>query len=102
MNVAAKKLRSAVPLSPNWYTFFFIFREIFVHGVYSVPKSTTPKRIVDCGANIGMAVLYYKWLWPEVNIDAYEPDPDTFKVLKTNVAPNNFAQGRSRSIPLSA
>ncbi|CRI66975.1 putative Methyltransferase FkbM family [Thiocapsa sp. KS1] len=77
--------------TPDWYSFFYIFREIFLHGIYAIPKGEQPpRRIVDCGANIGMAVLFYKWLWPNVTIEAYEPDPSTFEVLKRNIERNKL------------
>ena len=47
----------------------------------------TPKLIIDAGANIGMASLYLLNRYPSVKIVAVEPDPDTFELCRTNLAP---------------
>jgi FkbM family methyltransferase len=46
--------------------------------------------ILDCGANIGMATLFFKWLYPNARIDAFEPDPKTFQLLENNVKQNHL------------
>lgn len=43
-------------------------------------------RIVDLGANIGIASLWFYDQYPYAQIEAYEPDPETFKILQKNVA----------------
>jgi FkbM family methyltransferase len=65
--------------------FYFLGREIFVDGAYK-GACTTPRRILDCGSNIGMSILYFKSLWPEAEITGVEAAPDTFAVLQQNVA----------------
>lgn len=88
--------------TPDWYSFFYIFREIFIHGIYHIPKKEQPRRVVDCGANIGMAILFYKWLWPDVIVHAYEPDPDTFKTLQKNVEGNALSGVTLHNVAVSA
>jgi FkbM family methyltransferase len=46
--------------------------------------------IFDCGANIGMATLYFKWLYPNARIEAFEADPTAFAVLEMNIARNRL------------
>lgn len=41
-------------------------------------------RIVDCGANVGLTVLYWKTLFPHSRVLAFEPDPDVYPVLERN------------------
>lgn len=41
-------------------------------------------RIIDCGANIGATVYYWKKLYPDAEIIAFEPDPEIFEVLREN------------------
>ena len=41
--------------------------------------------IIDCGANIGLSVIYFKKLCPEARIVAFEPDPSLCDLLIKNV-----------------
>jgi len=58
--------------------------EIFVEEIY---KQTLPPRpfIIDCGANIGLSVIYMKRLFPDAEIIAFEPDEKNFRLLEKNV-----------------
>lgn len=46
--------------------------------------------IIDCGANVGISVLYFKKLFPEARIEAFEPDPDIMSYLKKNIEANHI------------
>ncbi|MBP9779286.1 FkbM family methyltransferase [Candidatus Gracilibacteria bacterium] len=74
----------------NFNAFFAIFTEIFIYNIYYFETPKKNPRVVDCGANIGMAVMYFKYLYPDAVIDCYEPDKATFKILEKNIAANNF------------
>ena len=52
-----------------------------------VSASGSP-RIIDCGANVGVSVLYFKHLFPKAVISAYEPDPNIYKYLVKNMKAN--------------
>ena len=67
-----------------------LYREIFVRQHYYFHANTDSPLIFDCGANLGMATLYFKWLYPRARIEAFEPDPTTFAVLKRNVTQNRL------------
>lgn len=56
--------------------------EIFIEECYK-PKNA-PKTIIDMGANIGLATIWFKLNYPESTIHAYEPNPEVYKVLKIN------------------
>lgn len=71
-------------------TFVSLFEEIFVANTYLVRLSTDVPRIIDCGANIGMSILYFKMIWPAAHILAFEPDPETFGILQKNVERNSL------------
>jgi len=47
--------------------------------------------IIDCGANIGTSIMYFKRLYPKSKIIGFEPDPKIFETLKKNL---NCYQGR--------
>jgi FkbM family methyltransferase len=53
---------------------------------YYVPRALNPKVILDIGSNIGASILYFRYLFPEAKIFGFEPHPETFKVLRLNVA----------------
>ncbi|HQZ43698.1 MAG TPA: FkbM family methyltransferase [Flavobacteriales bacterium] len=46
--------------------------------------------IVDCGANVGVSLIYYKALYPQARVIAFEPDPAVFKCLEQNVQQNDL------------
>lgn len=41
--------------------------------------------IIDCGANIGMSITYFKRLYPKSKIIGFEPDPKIFETLQKNL-----------------
>lgn len=59
--------------------------EIFERKIYEFKADTEKPYIIDCGANIGLSVCYFKNLYPKSEILAYEPDPKIFHVLKDNI-----------------
>ncbi|HSK66642.1 MAG TPA: FkbM family methyltransferase [Anaerolineales bacterium] len=69
----------------------FLFDEIFVRQDYLFSAETARPFILDCGSNIGMSVLYFKLLYPQSEITAFEPDRETFACLEWNVRENSFA-----------
>jgi FkbM family methyltransferase len=71
-------------------TLKLLYREIFVRQHYYFHSDSDAPRIVDCGANIGMASLYFKWLYPKARVMAFEPDPGTFQMLLRNIADNRL------------
>lgn len=74
--------RVAIP-SPYW--FLHDYRQIFVDEIYKFQAKRHPPLIVDCGANIGLSTIYFKHIFPDAHIVAYEPDPGIFGLLETNV-----------------
>lgn len=68
----------------------FLFSEIFVRNEYLFDAAGDRPVVFDCGANIGLATLFFKWLYPACEVHAFEPDPDTFAVLKENVERNGL------------
>ena len=72
-------------------SFVFQYAEIFQKQIYQFPAQTPAPRIIDCGANIGLSVIYFKRLHPESRITAFEPDPQIFSVLKENIRQCGYA-----------
>ena len=64
-------------------------KEIFVDEIYK--QNLTPRPyIIDCGANIGLSVIYMKNLYPAATILAFEPDERNFDLLKKNIESFGF------------
>ena len=67
-----------------------LFIEMFGHNAYYfVTKSAKPV-IIDIGANVGDSLLYFKQLYPESKIYAFEPNPQALALLRKNVGVNKF------------
>jgi FkbM family methyltransferase len=61
------------------------FRTIFMREAYRFESHNSEPRILDCGANIGMASIYWKRLFPKSRILAFEPDLTIAGVLRSNL-----------------
>lgn len=79
----------------------FLFREVFLSGEYFFETSSSVPVIVDCGANIGMSVLYFKHLFPDSRIVAFEPNPNAFRLLQRNVEANGLRNVELYDVALS-
>ncbi|MBB1285673.1 FkbM family methyltransferase [Flavisolibacter sp. BT320] len=72
------------------YELLHTYREIFEREIYRFTTDRSSPVIVDCGANIGLSVLYYKQLFPAAHILAFEPDENNFQLLSKNIAANKL------------
>jgi FkbM family methyltransferase len=66
-------------------------QEVLVDEIYKVNLASNA-RIIDCGANIGLSVLYFKSICPSAHITAFEPDRHNFELLTKNCIVNNLKQ----------
>ena len=71
---------------------FFILNEIFVIKEYDVALPFTPKTIVDVGAHIGAASLFFAKKFPQAKIYSVEPFPKNFAALSNNIKINNLGK----------
>ncbi len=70
--------------------FHYALREVFVHADYLFETENDAPVIFDCGANIGLAMLYFKRLYPKALISCFEADPATAAILQKNVEQNHL------------
>lgn len=63
------------------------FDQVFVLQEYDFAVLRSPKIIVDAGANIGLASIYFANKYPDAKIIALEPEQSNFKLLEKNVSP---------------
>ncbi len=70
-------------LCPQWH-------DIFVRNVLHFACEAGSPRILDCGANVGLSSLYFKRMYPNARITAFEADPAIAAVLSGNLTRNGF------------
>jgi len=58
--------------------------EIYVDEIYKMELQNAAPFILDCGANMGLSVLYLKERHPQATIFAFEPDDQNFALLQKN------------------
>jgi FkbM family methyltransferase len=71
-------------------TLAYLFNEVFLADEYRFPSDTPDPLIVDCGANIGFSVLYFKRLFPAARIHAFEANPHAVRLLRENIRKNGL------------
>lgn len=72
------------------HSLFHTYEEIFVREIYRFPGEQHNQRpvIIDCGANIGLSILYFKKIFPKATVIGFEPDPHNFELLQRNMGQN--------------
>jgi len=75
---------------PNYGALLGLFKEIWLAEQYYFRTSAPAPLIIDAGANIGMAVLYFCKQYPSARVLAFEPDPTACAALKKNVQANKL------------
>jgi len=74
---------------PQW-------QDIFVKRTLAFESAGTSPRILDCGANVGLASLFFHRLYPAARITAFEADPALFEILDANLKANGAAAVETR------
>ena len=67
-----------------------IIKEIFTENSYYFETTKKNPTIVDVGAHVGVATLYFKYYFPQANILAIEPHPKAFSLLEKNISENRI------------
>lgn len=71
--------------SDDWYAFV----EVFQNREYEVPLQ--PRTVLDLGANVGFASLYFAACWPSVRLAAVEPYPANVRQMRRVFERNSVA-----------
>lgn len=87
-----------IPVGP--YVFYFpsrayfegLFTEIFFKETYCLAYTQKPIQVIDCGANIGVSLLYIKIRAPKAQVMCFEPNPAARAVLEKNIEANNWSK----------
>lgn len=62
------------------------FDQIFIRQEYDFDVKRIPRTIIDAGANIGLASIYFSNKFPDAKIIAIEPEESNLEVLRRNIA----------------
>lgn len=68
----------------NAQEFLYGLKEIFLEEIYNQPLPQNAY-VIDCGAHIGLSVVYIKKICPSAEILAFEPDKSNFALLEKNI-----------------
>jgi FkbM family methyltransferase len=60
-------------------------KEIFIDGEYGIETDASPRTILDLGANVGQAAMYFRSRFPDARIVSVEPARESFFLLRRNV-----------------
>jgi FkbM family methyltransferase len=71
----------AVSLAPQWH-------DLFVRETLAFDADSSAPRVLDCGANIGLASLWIKRQYGSARVTAFEADPAIAEILARNLARN--------------
>lgn len=76
------------------YEFIKTYEELFIEEIYRFETTKDQPTIIDCGANIGLSSLYFKSIYPNATLHAFEPDEALFQLLTKNMEQNGFNETR--------
>ncbi len=63
------------------------YKQVFLDQEYDFVVQRPPAVIVDAGANVGLASVYFANRFPDAKIISIEPEQHNFELLKANTAP---------------
>jgi FkbM family methyltransferase len=66
-------------------SFLWAHHEIWKRQIYHFVTAELQPLIIDGGANVGLSVVYFKWLFPNSRLIAFDADPRVFQTLSENV-----------------
>ena len=70
--------------------FYNTYKEIFEEKIYEFKPQETHSVILDCGANMGLSILYFSKYYPNSEIITFEPDEDVIPFLEKNIQSQNL------------
>ena len=75
----------------NAFWYLHGLKELFIDESYKFYSATSAPIIIDCGANVGLSVMYFKSIFPRAKITAFEPDQNIFSLLTSNINEFGYA-----------
>lgn len=77
-------------MSPNSEIASILLKEKFVFEEYFLPLNKNNPIIFDFGSSIGISILYFKTMYPDSEIFAFEPNDISYAYLEENISKNNL------------
>jgi FkbM family methyltransferase len=79
-----------------------LFLEIYVRRHYPFRPMRANPLVIDCGANIGMATMFFKTVAPDARVLAFEPEPTAYRLLNENIDRNGLTDIICHRVALAA
>jgi FkbM family methyltransferase len=76
----------------------FALEDIFEAGEYEAVADAEPAVVVDLGANVGQAAMWFRARFPAARIVCVEPDPRTFATLRRNLGGDRLVTLRNAAV----
>ena len=83
--LTSTKLMGKKLFIPDSASFLSMYKEIIEKEIYKFYTTSKNPYIIDCGANIGLSIIYFKTIYPDADIIAFEPDKQIFNILTKNI-----------------
>jgi FkbM family methyltransferase len=83
VNYYQRKLKQKIHIRKNTSD-INVFAEIFLFKDYNYDLPITPRTIIDAGANVGYASLWFRNKFPNASLIAIEPEKSNFELLSLN------------------
>jgi len=74
----------------NSISLFRLYQNFRNTGTYNFKSDSSNPYIIDCGANIGLATLFFKKLYPDSKILCFEPSKEVIPILNKNIKENKL------------
>ncbi|MDQ3534598.1 MAG: FkbM family methyltransferase [Bacteroidota bacterium] len=71
--------------SPSFNCLNALYDPIFKHEIYGFRTDSKTPLIIDCGSNIGLGIIYWKSIYPNASVIAFEPSKKVFEALEKNI-----------------
>ena len=84
----------------HYSIFLSLFEDMFLNDEYYVKLPKNP-HIIDLGSEVGLSVTYFKSLYPNARITAFEPDPASYKLLTKNIKDNAIKKITTYNVALA-
>jgi FkbM family methyltransferase len=90
------KMEGNIKLNNNFFyyhygrPFYDTYIELFVNQIYEFKTNKKHPIIIDCGANMGLSILYFSKKYPGSQIIAFEPDETVLSFLDKNIISQNI------------